>query len=297
MRRCPYCGANKVIIDSSGEVKCTNCGAVLAERPIDPGPEWRAYDAEQYMKRARAAKIDLVGVAGGVPITVVYGAKDGRGATMGSESLAKSRRIARLQKRGRSALERSLQVAHIEMHAALHRLGLPVSVREDAMLIVRRALERGLARGRSVKLLVAIALYHAAKTRRVPVTPEEVARALGLDKEHMLGFYKVLQEKEVITSVTPSMASDFVNRIVSRVKLSPRVLKVAKDLVRAAEVAGVALGKPPRTVAAASVYIATKLLGETCSRRDIARAVSISDATLRARAKEIQRAIDIVVTV
>ena len=32
---------------------CTECGLVIDEDVIDPGPEWRAFDSDQYEKKAR----------------------------------------------------------------------------------------------------------------------------------------------------------------------------------------------------------------------------------------------------
>ena len=38
----------------NSEIACMDCGFVLATRIADQGPEWRAFDTEQYERRARA---------------------------------------------------------------------------------------------------------------------------------------------------------------------------------------------------------------------------------------------------
>ncbi|MEM1759825.1 MAG: TFIIB-type zinc ribbon-containing protein, partial [Thermofilaceae archaeon] len=55
--KCPNCGSEKVILDQDhGEVKCSDCGFVV-EEVVDTGQEWRAYDGEQLVARARAEPV------------------------------------------------------------------------------------------------------------------------------------------------------------------------------------------------------------------------------------------------
>ena len=51
---CSECGKNSVFFDENrGLVVCEHCGLVHAEKHIDNGPEWRAFDADQKKKRTR----------------------------------------------------------------------------------------------------------------------------------------------------------------------------------------------------------------------------------------------------
>ena len=51
---CPECGSHQLIQDHErAELVCQNCGLVLDEEFIDHGPEWRAFDHDQRMKRSR----------------------------------------------------------------------------------------------------------------------------------------------------------------------------------------------------------------------------------------------------
>ncbi|MDY6780909.1 MAG: TFIIB-type zinc ribbon-containing protein, partial [Halobacteria archaeon] len=44
-RTCPECESDELMSDSErAEVVCGNCGLVIEEDKIDPGPEWRAFD-------------------------------------------------------------------------------------------------------------------------------------------------------------------------------------------------------------------------------------------------------------
>ena len=47
-RTCDECGSQKLVTDSdTGEIICTECGAVVVETLIDHGPEWRAFDLDR----------------------------------------------------------------------------------------------------------------------------------------------------------------------------------------------------------------------------------------------------------
>jgi len=51
---CMNCGAIGFVVDEvRGEKICSGCGLVIKSRIVDPGPEWRAFDADQE-KNARA---------------------------------------------------------------------------------------------------------------------------------------------------------------------------------------------------------------------------------------------------
>ena len=51
---CPECGSHALVHDyERAELVCSDCGLVIDENFIDQGPEWRAFDHDQRMKRSR----------------------------------------------------------------------------------------------------------------------------------------------------------------------------------------------------------------------------------------------------
>jgi ribosomal protein S27E len=51
---CPECGSRQLVHDyERAELVCQSCGLVIDEDFIDRGPEWRAFDHDQRMKRSR----------------------------------------------------------------------------------------------------------------------------------------------------------------------------------------------------------------------------------------------------
>jgi len=51
---CPECGSRNLVHDyERAELVCNECGLVVDSDFIDQGPEWRAFDHDQRMKRSR----------------------------------------------------------------------------------------------------------------------------------------------------------------------------------------------------------------------------------------------------
>lgn len=52
--KCPECGNHRLILDKTTDDQiCRVCGAVVGDRLIDKGPEWRAFSSEELQKRSR----------------------------------------------------------------------------------------------------------------------------------------------------------------------------------------------------------------------------------------------------
>jgi transcription initiation factor TFIIB len=48
---CPECGG--IVHTNSIKTACEDCGLVVEDRPIDQGPEWRAFDDDERDRRER----------------------------------------------------------------------------------------------------------------------------------------------------------------------------------------------------------------------------------------------------
>ena len=79
----------------------------------------------------------------------------------------------------------------------------------------------------------------------------------------------------------------YVSRIASRLGLSSRVETLALTFTRLLAKTGLSQGKPPQTLAAAAVYLASILMDEKRNQSEVARVVNVSDATIRNRYRDI----------
>ena len=286
--RCPQCGKRTLVEDvNTGELSCSNCGYVVTERAVDQGPEWRTFSDEKGEDKARA----------GSPTSITYRdmglstmiGRSNRDASGRSFDTPMRNTIDRLRKWDHRSpafgnQEKNLSVALGELDKMADKLGVSQAVKERAAYIYRKALDRGLLRGRSIIGISAAALYAAMRDTETPRTLKDIAAANNLEKKAVARDYRILLREMDLTMPVADAARN-VNRIASRVGLSERVARKAIEIVRITEEKEISAGKSPMGLAAASLYLAGVIEGEVKTQKDIAEAAGVTEVTVRNRYK------------
>ena len=297
-KTCPVCNSTERFVDNSrAEVCCARCGLVLDENLIDHGPEWRAFDHEQRDKRTRTgAPLTYTISDKGLNTTIDWKDKDIHGHKIPERNKAQIYRLRKWNKRMRvsGAGERNLAFALSELDRDSSRLGIPRSVREDAAIIYRRAAKNKLIRGRSIEVVVASALYAACRRCNIPRTLDEIAIASNVSKKQVGKTYRFLS-RELNIKLKPTSPSDYISRFASKLGLSGEVQAKAIEIINKAVKAGLSSGKGPTGVAAAALYIASLLLGERKTQKEVSEISGVTEVTIRNRYKELSEKIDMVV--
>ena len=297
-KACPVCNSTERFVDNSrAEVCCARCGLVLDENLIDHGPEWRAFDHEQRDKRTRTgAPLTYTISDKGLNTTIDWKDKDIHGHKIPERNKAQIYRLRKWNKRMRvsGAGERNLAFALSELDRDSSRLGIPRSVREDAAIIYRSATKNKLIRGRSIEVVVASALYAACRRCNIPRTLDEIAIASNVSKKQVGKTYRFLS-RELNIKLKPTSPSDYISRFASKLGLSGEVQAKAIEIINKAVDAGLSSGKGPTGVAAAALYIASLLLGERKTQKEVSEISGVTEVTIRNRYKELSEKIDMVV--
>ena len=297
-KACPVCNSTERFVDNSrAEVCCARCGLVLDENLIDHGPEWRAFDHEQRDKRTRTgAPLTYTISDKGLNTTIDWKDKDIHGHKIPERNKAQIYRLRKWNKRMRvsGAGERNLAFALSELDRDSSRLGIPRSVREDAAIIYRSAAKNNLIRGRSIEVVVASALYAACRRCNIPRTLDEIAIASNVSKKQVGKTYRFLS-RELNIKLKPTSPSDYISRFASKLGLSGEVQAKAIEIINKAVDAGLSSGKGPTGVAAAALYIASLLLGERKTQKEVSEISGVTEVTIRNRYKELSEKIDMVV--
>ena len=297
-KTCPVCNSTERFVDNSrAEVCCARCGLVLDENLIDHGPEWRAFDHEQRDKRTRTgAPLTYTISDKGLNTTIDWKDKDIHGHKIPERNKAQIYRLRKWNKRMRvsGAGERNLAFALSELDRDSSRLGIPRSVREDAAIIYRRAAKNKLIRGRSIEVVVASALYAACRRCNIPRTLDEIAIASNVSKKQVGKTYRFLS-RELNIKLKPTSPSDYISRFASKLGLSGEVQAKAIEIINKAVKSGLSSGKGPTGVAAAALYIASLLLGERKTQKEVSEISGVTEVTIRNRYKELSEKIDLVV--
>ena len=293
---CPECGSTKLINDHErGEVVCGSCGLVIDDNIVDMGPEWRAFDHEQRDKRTRVgAPITYTIHDKGLSTMIDWRNKDIYGRDIPARNRAQWYRLRKWQRKIRisGATERNLAFALSELDRDSSRLGLPRSVRESASVVYRNAVENKLIRGRSIEGVVAASLYAACRRCKVPRTLDEIADVSRVSKKEVGRTYRFLT-RELHIRLPPTSPIDYVPRFASELNLSGVVQSKAIEIINQAMDNGLTSGRGPTGVAAAALYIASVLLGERKTQRDVADIAGVTEVTIRNRYKELTEQLDV----
>lgn len=286
--RCPECGSRQFEEDERhGETVCANCGLVIEEDAIDPGPDWRAFDPEQRAKRSRAGpartvmRHDL-----GLGSEIGYG-RDAKGKQVGGKTRSQLGRMRRYHRQAtyKPGADRNVVRALSEIERITNALGLPETVAETAATTYRRAQQEGFLHGRSIEATAAACVYAASRFQQLPRPLDDVADQAQANKEDIARTYRRLSEKlELAVPIT--YPTDLLPSMASELEVPPPVLERAKALIEATEEEAL-VGKNPSSVAAAALYRAAKQLEKPVTQSEVAEASGVTEVTVRARLKDL----------
>jgi len=286
IRECPECGSSNLTIQKEkGEALCRDCGLVIEERMIDFSPEWREFtgDDSGAKKRRTGAPMTYTKFDKGLG-TDVGGKSDIY--QLGAKGKNKYFRLRKWQTRISTAIERNLKLALAELKRVSSYLKLPRSVEEEAAMIYRRAVEKGLVRGRSMESVVAGSLYASCRRHEVPRTLDELSEASGIDKKEVGRTYRFIT-RELGMRILPSNPIDYLPRFVSALKLSAETQSKAVEILTDAKNAELTSGRGPTGIAAASLYVAALMNNEKRTQREVADVAGVTEVTIRNRYKEL----------
>lgn len=294
--RCPRCGKGPLVNDSaSGEVFCSNCGYVIKEKMAEVGPEWRAFSNEEKNNRAHTGSPSSLAMHD-MGLATVIGAAD-RDASGKSLPASMKSTIERLRTwDGRSqvhaSVDRNKRQAFSELDRLADKLNVNDAVIEKSAYIYRKALERGLVRGRSISALIAAALYAACRDTETPRTLKDISAISNIKKKEIARCYRLLfRELDLRMPVVDPVKC--IARIASKTGLQERTKRRAMEILRKAEETRTSAGKDPMGLAAAALYVACVMEGENKTQKDVAEAASVTEVTIRNRYKGLKATLNI----
>ena len=180
--------------------------------------------------------------------------------------------------------DRNLRQALSQLSTLKDKLSLSDNVIEKSAYIYRKALEKGLVRGRSISALIAAALYAACRDTETPRTLKDVADAGNIKKKDISRCYRILhQELELKMPVVDPIQC--VARISSKLGITEKTKRYAAKVLKIAKENKESAGKDPMGLAAAALYLACVKNNEDMTQRDIAEAANVTEVTIRNRYK------------
>jgi transcription initiation factor TFIIB len=217
--------------------------------------------------------------------------KDANGTRLKPEELQKWRRLRRFDFRTKSDDNkmRNLNQATIEIERYSDRLYLPRGIKDKSIFIYRKALKEDLIRGRTISDFVAASIYTACRESKIPRSLADVSKASGRSVKDVSRTYRLL-----VRSLKLRMPIDtpmkFIPKLASALNIDIETERITIDRLQKARERKLLIGKDPRSMATAALYMACKTNKRKMTQKRLADAAGISTVSLRNRLRELETA-------
>lgn len=293
---CPECKSSLIDDSQSGELICSTCGIVVAEQMADYGPEARSSTLEDKMRLARAtgqttySQHDL-----GIATEISISTKDFSGKTINSQIASQMNNLRKWQQRVRVSSPRERRLSNVlsKIGETCNNSSLPRNVLETASMIYRNLDGKVDVKGKSVTSISAATVYMACKQCNVVRSLEEICKGICPPKDVKAKtklaarYYRTLV-MELGTATAPVLTMDkYISKIANLTKTDVRVERLALEIASKTKNNNLADGKAPNGIAAAYLYVASILLGQSVLQRDVSSIAGVTEVTIRNRCKEI----------
>ncbi|MFW9783994.1 MAG: transcription initiation factor IIB family protein, partial [Candidatus Heimdallarchaeota archaeon] len=177
------------------------------------------------------------------------------------------------------------------------RLGIPDTVAEDALRIYTQTVKKKLTMGRSIDTLLSASIFCALRVHGIPRTVEEITKVAQIPKKKVIKSYRLIL-MEVLPNLNLKVQhfspDRYVDKFNDELKLSMQCRNVAVKIIENAKDHGFnSAGKDPKGIAAAAIYIGSKICNENRTQKEISKLARVTEVTLRMRVKDLMRYADI----
>lgn len=217
---CPNCGDGQKIIDvESGELICTKCGFVIHDRVGDVQEDWSTLATEPSSK-LRTSPTSLA--RSGMGLSTIIGRPD-KSAGSGLNAAMRSTfdRLRAWDFRVKGQDERSLRRAFVELDRLRGTIQLSDAIIEKTAYIYRRAQERGLVRGRTMRAILGAAIYIVQREMGISGTMDDIIKATNTKEKDLARAYRILL-RELDLKVPMLDPIKCISRVANKANISER---------------------------------------------------------------------------
>ena len=271
---CPECEGS--LRADNCETICTQCGLVVDEHAIDPGPEWRSFSDDETNPERTGAPLTRSRHDRGLSTEIGHSTRlKGR----------KRRRVARMRRQHkrtqiRTKAERNRVYAFTEIRRLISALDLPEHIREQSCALFESAQKENLLQGRSIEGFAAAVVYATCRSASVSRTATEITGTAKATRDELDVAYDAMN-RELGLPIGPIDPREYLARFASKLDLPPAIERRARALATSLHEDGTDAGRNPGGVAAACLYTAAKREGYPLTQREAADVADVTPVTLR----------------
>ncbi len=293
---CSECNCSQLHMDlENGELVCERCGTVISGKQVSMMPEWRAFDQAQREKLPRTGSpMTLTIHDRGLSTSMGWRNTDYAGRSLSPEARNKLYRLRKWNRRSKitDSFNRNLSQALSIMNQLARKMNLPRNVLETSSMIYRKALKTNLIRGRTIQSVVVASLYTACRQCGVVRSLTDVAEAANIPRKTAARNYRFLCQR-LNLNVPRTQRTGYINRLVSQLQLYGHTEILAMRLLEEASKKNYTHGRSPAGIAAACVYVSSRITDENLTQHQVASVAQVTEVTIRNRYKELVQKLDI----
>jgi transcription initiation factor TFIIB len=264
---------------------------VLHDNIESLGPEWRIYSSDDVESKTRTGMpTSLAFHDMGLSTFISYSNVDANGAIISAEQMSKVQRMRRWNKisSNNRSYHRNLKNAFAILSTIRDKLSLNDALIEKSAYNYRKALDKHIIKGRSIRALVVASVYAACRELNVPRTLDEIAETANADSIFAGKCYRLLvRYLKLHLPVIDSNA--YLAKIANKARVSEKTYRTALEMLSTIKENPISHGKDPNALAVAVLYAACLSEGEKVSQAQIAVAGDTSIVTLRKRFQDVKK--------
>ena len=270
--------------DNTGEQICRKCGQVLVQNMVDS-----SYDGfnEDFKNSRTGPKISITMHDGGLSTIIGRSNFDSSGKAVSYRMKGALNRMRMWDSRSKShdSAHRNLTIALVEINKLKEKMSLSDAIIERAAYFYRKASEKKLIRGRTVKGIVGACIYAACRDLGTTRTIIEISKCMQERRNIIAKSYRLLFQQLSLEVPVPDSTSSII-RFSNNLELPEKVKRDAIFILDILKENKVVAGKKPDAVAATVVYMACIKNNESISQHKISKISGITNVTIRNRLKE-----------
>ncbi|MDE1727581.1 MAG: transcription initiation factor IIB [Thaumarchaeota archaeon] len=283
----PNCKGWPIVTDNvSGEILCGSCGLVLEEKSLETISSY-AYDSTDYLAKKNSGMGSSLTMFD-MNMTTIISDRDSLGNSLSRTAKNDFHRLKMLNTRSITSRNKTLRAALLFLNMLQMKLGMPDSVTENSAHLYRKAMRSRMTVGRKSKNLMCACVYASCKQGGIPRSILEISLTSNVGKKEIARTYRSLIEKFDL-SIIPFSSKEFLARIANEAQISEKSKRRALEIISTAEETGLARGKHPKALAAASLYLACILNTEQKTQVEITKASGVTSTTIRARYNDLKK--------
>jgi transcription initiation factor TFIIB len=292
---CSICKrSDRIITDpESSEVICSNCGMIISDKIQNINrPDRHSLSPEQishnrsrtgfhaYLDRHDRGLYTIIGRAN----------KDAAGHKLDAITSSNMARLRMWNTRTQhhSSTDRNLVLAFNDLVILKDKLGLSNTAVEKTDYIYRKALARGLVRGRSIAAVLTASIYLACREMGIPRTIKDITEASNIKQKHLAKAYRLLVS-EFGYKVPLADPMKYIAKVANKANLTENTKRQAiriMNQVREKQI--LSAGKDPMGLAATVLYVSCLKTGEGKTQNQMAQAAGVTEVTIRNRLKDLR---------